>query len=85
MNINYYALGKLCMHNCIQFCDIQTCTNDHWIKLMSHTMRFWERVIEQILQNKICVSENQFYFMPGGLTMKSYYLVFFTRKEETCI
>jgi hypothetical protein len=30
--------------------DIQSCTNNRGIKLMSHTMKLWERVIEHRLR-----------------------------------
>ena len=33
--------------------DIQKYTNDHGIKLMSHTMKLWERVIEHRLRHEI--------------------------------
>ena len=45
--------------------DIQNYTNYCEIKLMSHTMKLWERVMEQRLKQKIKISENQFGFMQG--------------------
>jgi hypothetical protein len=44
--------------------DIQICTNYRGIKLMSHTMKLWERVIEHRLRKLTTVSKNQFGFMP---------------------
>ena len=38
--------------------DIQNCTNYRGIKLMSHTMKLWERVIEHRLRCKTRVSDN---------------------------
>ena len=39
--------------------DIQSCTNYREIKLMSHTMKLWERVIEHRLRAITQVSMNQ--------------------------
>ena len=36
------------------------------IKLMSHTMKFWERVIEHRLRQETRVSDNQFRLMPDA-------------------
>ncbi|KAL5577569.1 hypothetical protein UlMin_019268 [Ulmus minor] len=40
--------------------DILDCLNYRGIKLMSHTMKLWERVIEQRLRSLTIISENQF-------------------------
>jgi len=48
--------------------DIQDCNNYRGIKLLSHTMKLWERVIEGMLRKNILISENQFGFMPGRST-----------------
>ncbi|ONM55522.1 hypothetical protein ZEAMMB73_Zm00001d020743 [Zea mays] len=45
--------------------DVQSCTNYRGIKLMSHTMKLWERVIEHRLRKMTSVTQNQFGFMPG--------------------
>ncbi|KAL5168862.1 DnaJ subfamily C member 7 [Glycine soja] len=50
--------------------DIQNCANYRGIKLMSHTMKLWERVIERRLRKETQVTENQFGFMPGRSTME---------------
>ena len=55
--------------------DIQNCNNYRGIKLMSHTMKLWERVIEHRLRMLTTVSENQFGFMPGRSTMEAIYLL----------
>ena len=55
--------------------DIQSFTNYWGIKLMSHTMKLWERVIEHRLRAKTRVSMNQFGFMPGRSTMEAIFLV----------
>ena len=48
--------------------DIQSCTNYRGIKLMSHAMKLWERVIEQRLRGTTQISTNQFVFIPGRST-----------------
>ena len=55
--------------------DIQSCTNYRGIKLMSHTMKLWERVIEHRLRAITRVSMNQFGFMPGRSTMEAIFLI----------
>ncbi|VFQ65981.1 unnamed protein product [Cuscuta campestris] len=55
--------------------DIQSCENYRGIKLLSHTMKVWERVIEYRVRKEVCISENQFGFMPGRSTTKAIHLV----------
>ena len=55
--------------------DIQNCTNYQGIKLMSHTMKLWERVIENCLRRVTTVSKNQFGFMSGRSTMEAIFLI----------
>ena len=55
--------------------DVQSCTNYRGIKLMSHTMKLWERVIEHRLRRMTSVTKNQFGFMPGRSTMEAIFLV----------
>lgn len=55
--------------------DIQNCTNYRGIKLMSHTMKLWERVIEHRLRHKTRVSHNQFGFMPERSTIEAIFLL----------
>nr|GEU96845.1 retrovirus-related Pol polyprotein LINE-1 [Tanacetum cinerariifolium] len=43
--------------------DTQACSNYRGIKLLSHTIKLWERVIERRLRRETKVSENQFGFM----------------------
>jgi Reverse transcriptase (RNA-dependent DNA polymerase) len=56
--------------------DIQSCTNYRRIKLMSHTMKLWERVIEHRLRKLITISKNQFGFILGKSTMEAIFLIF---------
>jgi hypothetical protein len=44
--------------------DVQSCTNYRRIKLMSHTMKIWESIIEHRLRGVTNVIESQFGFMP---------------------
>jgi hypothetical protein len=55
--------------------NVQSCTNYRGIKLMSHTMKLWERVIEHRLRRLTRVTQNQFGFMPGRSTMEAIFLV----------
>ena len=48
--------------------DIQDYGNYRGIKLMSHTLNMWERIIERRLREKVEISEQQFGFMPGWST-----------------
>ena len=49
--------------------DIQDCSNYRGIKLISHTMKVYERIIEQRIRNETAISEDQFGFMPGRGTV----------------
>ncbi|GJX21405.1 cell division control protein 6 homolog B-like protein [Tanacetum coccineum] len=40
-------------------CDVQVCNKYRGIKLLGHTMKLWERVIERRLRRETMVSENQ--------------------------
>ena len=42
---------------------------------MSHTMKLWERIIENRIRAEILVSNNQFGFMPRRSTMEAIYLL----------
>uniref|UniRef100_A0A3B4CLA2 ribonuclease H n=1 Tax=Pygocentrus nattereri TaxID=42514 RepID=A0A3B4CLA2_PYGNA len=48
--------------------DVQSCSNYRGIKLMSHTMKVWERVVEARLRREVQISEQQFGFMPRKST-----------------
>ena len=45
--------------------DAQCCGNYRGIKLMSHTMKVWERIIEARLRDREEISKQQYEFMPG--------------------
>ena len=48
--------------------DIKKCGNYRGIKLMSHTMKLWERIIEARIRKEVTIAEQQFGFMPGRST-----------------
>ena len=45
--------------------DAQCCGNYKRIKVMSHIMKVWERIIEARLRDRVEISKQQFEFMPG--------------------
>ena len=49
--------------------DAQCCGNYRGIKLMSHTMKEWERIIEARLRDRVEISKQQYGFMPGKGTI----------------
>jgi hypothetical protein len=55
--------------------DVQSSTNYQGIKLMSHTMKSWKRIIEHCLRGVTNIIENQFGFMPGRSTMEAIFLI----------
>ena len=44
--------------------DVQSCSNYRGIKLISHTMKLWERVVDARLRREVMISEQQYGFMP---------------------
>ena len=48
--------------------DVQSCSNYRGIKLISHTMKLWERVVERRLRSELTFSEQQYDFMSGKST-----------------
>jgi len=55
--------------------NIQDCNNYRGIKLLSRTMKLWERVVEGRLRNETSMSENQFGFMSGRSTTEAIHLI----------
>ena len=51
--------------------DAQSCGNYRGIKLMSHTIKVWERIIETRLRDSVEISKQQYGFMPGKGTTNS--------------
>ncbi|KAF3627300.1 putative disease resistance RPP13-like protein 1-like [Capsicum annuum] len=54
--------------------DIQSYNNYRGIKLLSHTMKIWERVVERRLRRIVSILGNQFGFMPGHSTTEAIHL-----------
>ena len=48
--------------------DAQCCGNSSGIKLMSHTMKVWKRIIEARLRDRVEISKQQYGFMRGKRT-----------------
>ena len=48
--------------------DVQSCSNYRGIKLISHSMKLWERVVERRLRSELTFCEQQCGFMPGKCT-----------------
>jgi hypothetical protein len=63
--------------------DIQSYTNYRGIKLMSHTMKLWERVIEHRLRKLTTPPKNQFGFMPDKITYEGDFLDKTTYEETS--
>nr|XP_009766515.1 PREDICTED: uncharacterized protein LOC104217884 [Nicotiana sylvestris] len=55
--------------------DIQNCNNYRGIKLLCHTMKVWEWVVEARVRMCVSISENQFGLMPGHSTTEAIHLV----------
>ena len=55
--------------------DAKICRNYRGIKLLSHTMKMWERMIEKIIRQETVIRENQFGFMPGRSTIEAIYIL----------
>ena len=54
---------------------IQDCGNYQGTKVMSHTMKIWERIIERRVRAETEIGEQQFGFMPGKRTTDANFLV----------
>ena len=55
--------------------DIQDCGNYRGIKLISHTMKIWERIIDRRLREETSIGDEQFGFMPGRGTTDAIFAV----------
>ncbi|XP_057550535.1 uncharacterized protein LOC130828587 [Amaranthus tricolor] len=54
---------------------IEVYENYRGIKLLSHTTKLWERVIERRIRQETRIRENQFGFMPGRSTTEAIHLL----------
>ena len=55
--------------------DAQCCGNYRGIKLMSHTMKVWERIIEARLRDRVEISKPQYGFMPEKATINAMFVL----------
>ncbi|XP_063590671.1 uncharacterized protein LOC134767573 [Penaeus indicus] len=55
--------------------NVQDCGNYHGIKLTSHTLKIWERVIDVRLRTMVHVGEEQFDFMPNRSTTDAIFIL----------
>ena len=55
--------------------DVQECQNYRGIKLLCHTMKIWERVVDERLRKQTQVSEAQFGFVPGRSTTEPIFML----------
>ena len=44
------------------------CGSFRGIKLMSHTMKIWERIVDNRIRSEVVISQEQFGFMKGRST-----------------
>ena len=54
--------------------DVQDCSNYRGIKLISHTIKLWERAIEIRIRRCTSISENQFGFIIRRSTTEAIHL-----------
>ena len=55
--------------------DHMTCSNYRGIKLLSHTMKLWERIIDQRLRDIVTISDGQFGFKSGVGTTDAIFVI----------
>ena len=48
--------------------DVESCSNYRGIKLISHTIKLWERVVEARLRREVTFGEQEYGFMPRKST-----------------
>ncbi|KAI5100996.1 gastrula zinc finger protein XlCGF28.1-like [Silurus meridionalis] len=53
--------------------DVQTCSNYRGIKLISHTIKLWERVVKARLREEVSICEQQYGLMPRKSTTDTVY------------
>ena len=55
--------------------DVQERQNYRGIKLLSHTMKIWERIVDKRVRGEVEVAEEQFGFMPGRGTTNAIFIL----------
>ncbi|KAK3506016.1 hypothetical protein QTP70_003118 [Hemibagrus guttatus] len=61
--------------------DVKSCSNYRGIKLMSHTMKLWERVVEARLRKVVGICEQQYGFMPRKSTTDAIFALRILREK----
>ena len=54
---------------------IQECKNYRGIKLLTHTFKIWERVLDRRVRECTDIHESQFGFMPGRSTTDAIFIL----------
>ena len=65
--------------------NIQDCGNYRGIKMISHTMKIWERIIDRRLREETSMGEEQFGFMPSRGTTKCHICSEAGESRRNCI
>ena len=55
--------------------DVQECNNYRGIKLLTHTFKIWEKVVDRRLRERTEIHESQFGFMPGRSTTDAIFIL----------
>ena len=55
--------------------DVQECKNYRGIKLLTHTFKIWEKVVDRRLRECTEIHESQFGFMPGRSTTDAIFIL----------
>ena len=59
------------------------CNNFRGIKLLSHTLTLWERVVESRLRKLVDISERQYGFQPGKSTIQPLFCLRMLQEKHT--
>ncbi|VDP07752.1 unnamed protein product [Heligmosomoides polygyrus] len=62
--------------------DASECSNNHGIKLISHAMKVYERLVESRLREMVTISQEQWGLMPERSTID---VIFIARQVMECI
>ena len=58
------------------------CNNFRGIKLLSHTLKLWERVVESRLRKMVDTSERQYGFQPGKSTIQPLFCLWMLQEKH---
>ena len=57
------------------------CNNFRGIKLLSHTLKLWERVVESRLRKMMNISERHYGFQPGKSTIRPLFCLWMLQEK----